>query len=82
MIDILELKKVDYLKFYSKNGYIYCENINTEEKVIVSELVCDRCGKQDSSVEKCIDPYDKEVNDSIVPVILCDECYQERKDSI
>lgn len=38
MIDIIELKKAKYLRFYVENNYIYCENIETDEKVIVGEV--------------------------------------------
>lgn len=82
MIDIVELRNADYLKFYEKNGYIYCENIKTGEQVIVTELTCERCGKKDKSVKKLIDPYDLEINDKVRKVIICSECYQERKDAI
>lgn len=39
MIDIVELKKSKYLRFYVEDNYIYCENIETDERVIVGELV-------------------------------------------
>lgn len=38
MIDIVEIKTATYLNFYIKNGYIYCENTITNERVIVGEL--------------------------------------------
>ncbi len=38
MIDIFELRKAKYLRFYVENGYIYCENLETDEKVIVGEV--------------------------------------------
>lgn len=82
MIDILDLKNADYLKFYEDKGFIYCENTKTCEKVIVSDLICDRCKKQDKSVKKCLDPYDKEINEILTFTNLCDECYQERADAI
>lgn len=38
MIDIIDLKTSNYLKFYVEDGYIYCENVYTEERVIVGKL--------------------------------------------
>lgn len=35
MIDIVDLKKTSYLNFYVEKGNIYCENIETKERVIV-----------------------------------------------
>lgn len=46
MIDIFELRKAKYLWFYVENGYIYCENLETDEKVIVGEINDSR-GKMD-----------------------------------
>lgn len=39
MIDIMDIRNAEYLKFYIKKGFIYCENIKTEEKVIVGTLL-------------------------------------------
>lgn len=41
MIDIVDLKKADYLDFsleqdWNKNWDLYCKNINTEEKIIIN----------------------------------------------
>ena len=38
IIDILDIKNAKYLKFYVKNDFIYCENVATDEKVIVGEI--------------------------------------------
>lgn len=38
MIDIVEIKNADYLKFYIEDSFVYCENTKTEEKVIVAEF--------------------------------------------
>jgi hypothetical protein len=38
MIDIFELRQAKYLRFYILNNYIYCENLKTNEKVIVGEI--------------------------------------------
>ena len=38
IIDIVDIKNAKYLKFYVEDGFIYCENIITEEKVIVGEI--------------------------------------------
>lgn len=38
MIDIVEIKNADYLKFYIEDSFVYCENIKTEEKVIVAKF--------------------------------------------
>ena len=37
MIDIVDIKKAEYLKFYVENDFIYCENV-AGEKVIVGDL--------------------------------------------
>lgn len=37
IIDIVDIKNAEYLKFYMEDGFIYCENIVTEEKVIVGD---------------------------------------------
>lgn len=39
MIDIVEIKKAKYLRFFLEDNYIYCENIETDEKVIVGEVI-------------------------------------------
>ena len=38
MIDIMEIRNANYLKFYVKEKYIYCENTITSERVIVEEI--------------------------------------------
>lgn len=38
MIDILDIKTAEYLKFYVEHDFIYCENVATCEKVIVGDL--------------------------------------------
>lgn len=38
MIDIMDIRNAEYLKFYVKNDFIYCENVATDEKVIVADL--------------------------------------------
>lgn len=38
MIDIVDIKNAKYLKFYVKNGYIYCMDIVTDEIVIVGKI--------------------------------------------
>lgn len=37
IIDIVDIKNAKYLKFYVEDGFIYCENIVTEEKAIVGD---------------------------------------------
>lgn len=37
MIDIVDIRNADYLKFYIKDDFIYCENASGE-KVIVADL--------------------------------------------
>ena len=37
MIDIVQLRNSKYLKFYVEDGFIYCENTKTDERVIVGE---------------------------------------------
>lgn len=38
MIDVLDIKFAKYLRFYVKDNYIYCENIENDEIVIVGEV--------------------------------------------
>lgn len=40
-IDILDIKLANYLRFYVEDNYIYCENLETEEKIIVGEVIND-----------------------------------------
>ena len=37
IIDIVDIKKAKYLKFYVENDFIYCENASGE-RVIVADL--------------------------------------------
>lgn len=37
IIDIVDIKNAEYLKFYVENDFIYCEN-SSGERVIVSDL--------------------------------------------
>lgn len=43
MIDIVDIKKADYLVFYvervNNKNYIYCENTVTNERVVISEMI-------------------------------------------
>ena len=41
-------------------------------------LRCDDCGKAKEDVRHTTCPYAEEINDSINPVTLCDDCYHER----
>lgn len=45
-------------------------------------LACDGCGKCSKDVQRCIDPYSVEINDTTVDTNLCDLCYQSRVDDI
>lgn len=45
IIDIVDIKNAEYLKFYVENDFIYCEN-SSGERVIVGDLF-----KGDSNVE-------------------------------
>ena len=38
VINILTKVRDGILKFYIENGYIYCENTKTEERVVVGEV--------------------------------------------
>ena len=38
IIDIVDIRNAKYLKFHVENDFIYCENIVTQEKVIVGKL--------------------------------------------
>ena len=44
----------------------------------IEYLKCEDCGKQDATVRKTICPYEQDINDRIVEVILCPECEHER----
>ena len=37
MIDIVDIRNAEYLKFYVENDFIYCEN-TSGERVIVADL--------------------------------------------
>ena len=37
IIDIIDIKNAEYLKFYVENDFIYCEN-TSGERVIVGEI--------------------------------------------
>jgi hypothetical protein len=39
---------------------------------------CDRCGERKADVELQEDPYNRDVNDRIVLMFLCDDCREER----
>lgn len=39
---------------------------------------CQDCGKKDETVHDTTCPYAEEINDSIVKITVCDECYHER----
>jgi hypothetical protein len=41
-------------------------------------LVCDDCGKSTPDVQKTTCPYAEEINDEVVNICVCDDCYQER----
>lgn len=41
-------------------------------------LVCEDCDKADETVEVTTCPYQEEINEEVVPVILCSSCYTER----
>lgn len=38
IINILNSVKKGTLRFYEENGYIYCENVKTEERVVVGNV--------------------------------------------
>ncbi|CAB4168838.1 hypothetical protein UFOVP581_3 [uncultured Caudovirales phage] len=41
-------------------------------------LKCQDCGKQDDTVREDECPFASEVNDSVVEIIICPDCYSER----
>ena len=45
-------------------------------------MVCQRCQKEKPDAEPILDPYARAINDEKVVMILCNDCYQERVDSI
>jgi hypothetical protein len=50
---------------------------NLPERIVhEGEIVedCERCGQPG---ERCIDPYDAEVNDEKTEVVLCGDCYEQ-----
>ena len=51
----------------------------------MDEDTCEFCGKgpeDDVEVSEVIDPYIYEVWDDEVECVLCDECYEDRKQSV
>ena len=44
--------------------------------------ICEQCGIEKLDAKDCDDPYAEEVNDHLVPMVLCAECYQDRLDDI
>ena len=47
---------------------------NNEDK----NLKCDDCGQVNSSVKYTLFPYEEEINDKEVELLLCDDCYDDR----
>lgn len=45
-------------------------------------MKCERCGKDKPDARNMYDPYDKDVNDELVEVVLCEKCSEERTDDI
>ena len=42
------------------------------------QLECEDCGKQDETVRIDTCPFAEDINDSIIKVHICPECYYER----
>jgi protein-arginine kinase activator protein McsA len=45
-------------------------------------MTCDMCHQDKQNVRTVIDPYNSELNDEEIEMNLCEECEQERRDSI
>jgi len=48
----------------------------------IDYLVCQNCGKVGPDVTEGCDPYAADVEGRDVPVVWCEDCYQERADDI
>jgi hypothetical protein len=53
MLDIVQIKNADYLKFYVKDNFIYCKNTKNGEQVIVGQA-------ETPKVEIKINPFDSQ----------------------
>lgn len=61
------------------------EEVEVAKKITESmedKLVCEDCGKSDPSVERGYCPYASDVDNKLVPVVLCSNCYGNRSDDI
>ena len=45
-------------------------------------MICEKCGEDKEDVEVCTDPFSLEIHELIIEMVLCKDCYQERKDDI
>jgi hypothetical protein len=63
---LMEMTKHEYEKYLESKG---------KEPPM---SICDCCGKEKPDAKGCDDPYAKEINDELVPMVLCEECYQDR----
>lgn len=44
-------------------------------------LECEVCGTKENTL-KCLDPYDRDVNNVEVSIVLCENCNKQRCDDI
>lgn len=78
LVEELTQEEYEQLKSMLITAIGTMEEMRRNKKISDVYLICARCGKQDKSVKKCIDPYDKEINEILTFTELCDDCYQER----
>jgi len=45
-------------------------------------LICEDCGRSDSTVEESFCPFAEEIYGEEIDVVLCIDCYNERADDI
>ncbi len=48
------------------------------ESALNDLLCCEDCGKKDDTVRNDTCPYAEEINDSIIDIVICPNCYHER----
>ena len=53
-----------------------------ERRVKTVFMICDICKEEKDDAVLTIDPYEKEVNDEIVKMVLCVTCCDNRREDI
>ena len=54
----------------------------TKARVKAVFMICDICKEEKDDAVLTIDPYEKEVNDEIVKMVLCVTCCDNRREDI